>query len=538
MSRVLVADPIAGEGIERLSGCAEVDVRTGLPEADLAACIGAYDALIVRSETRVTRTVLEAGVRLKVVGRAGVGTDNIDVEAATSLGILVVNSPHGNTTAAAELTVALMLSLARRIPQADASVRAGRWERKRFVGTEVYGRTLGIVGLGKIGIEVARRCRAFGMKLLAYDPFVSQDRLDALDVGVTLVDFDGLLARSDFVSLHVPLTQATRGLLGGEAIARMKPGVRIVNCARGGLIDEVALADAIRSGHVAGAAVDVFADEPPGPDHPLLGLAEDVVTPHLGASTEQAQVAVAVDVARQIADVLEGRPASSPVNMPHLGAETYEAIRPYVELGHRMGSLLGQLTVGDACTADARHGAAVVEVRYAGDFGDHPTGIITRSILAGLLTPMLSEPVNMVNAPVVAEARGVRVTDARTASRGEYTALVTVTVRCGDRARSASGTAFGRSQHRVVEVDGLEVSFVPDGAILLTTHSDRPGMIGSVGTLLGSHNVNIAGMDLGRKREGGQALMVLLLDDPVSPELLDRIGRIEGMETARIVTLP
>ncbi|MBM3495471.1 MAG: phosphoglycerate dehydrogenase, partial [Armatimonadetes bacterium] len=453
MSRVLVADPIAPEGIERLRSFAEVDVRTGLPESELRATIGEYDALVVRSETRVTAAVLSAGARLRVGGRAGVGVDNIGVEAATSRGILVVNSPHGNTTAAAELTVALMLSLARRIPQADASVRAGRWQRKQFVGTEMYGRTLGIVGLGRIGVEVARRCRAFGMRVLAYDPFVSQDRMDGADAGVTLVDMDALLGSSDFVSLHVPLTDATRGLIGADQIARMKPGVRIVNCARGGLVDEGALAEAIRSGHVAGAALDVFAIEPPGADNPLVRLDEDVVTPHLGASTEQAQVAVALDVAEQIGEVLAGRPPRSPVNMPHLGAETYDAIRPYLDLGRSMGSLLGQLAVGDWRASDGRDGTqgpASVDVRYAGDFGEHPTGMITRSVLAGLLTPVLSEPVNMVNSPMLAASRGIEVTDSRTPSRGEYSALVTVAVRSGGKTRTISGTAFGRSQQRVV----------------------------------------------------------------------------------------
>jgi len=314
----------------------------------------------------------------------------------------------------------------------------------------------------------------------------------------------------------------------------MKPGVRIVNCARGGIIDEDALAEAIRSGHVAGAALDVFSKEPPGADNPLLALDTNVVTPHLGASTEQAQVAVAVDVAEQICDVLAGRPARSPVNMPHVPKETYEALRPYLDLGRRMGSLVGQLAVASGAESGR---VEDVEVRYAGDFGSHPTGMITRSALAGLLTPMLSDAVNMVNAPTLASARGIMVKETVTPSRGEYSALVTVTVGNGGRTRSVSGTAFGRSQQRVVEVDGYEVSFVPEGALLMTTHRDRPGTIGAVGTLLGKNNVNIAGMDLGRKQEGGLALMVLLLDDQVSPALLEEIRHVEGMATAQIVTL-
>ncbi len=531
MSKVLVADPIAPEGIALLRRHAQVDVRTGLGEADLCGLIADYDALVVRSETQVTAAVLAAGEKLRVVGRAGVGVDNIDVDAATSRGVLVVNSPHGNTTAAAELTVALMLALARRIPQADASVRAGEWARKRFLGTEMYGRTLGIVGLGRIGQEVARRCRAFGMKAIAYDPFASAALAD--QTGVALVPWDELLATADFVSLHVPLTETTRGMIGSRELATMKRGVRIVNCARGGLIDEEALAEAVRSGHVAGAALDVFSKEPPGADCALLAQDANVVTPHLGASTEQAQVAVALDVAEQICDVLDGRPARSPVNMPHVPVETYEAIGPYLELGRRMGSMVGQLAAAHGATAGR---IEEVEVRYAGDFGSHPTGMITRSALAGLLTPILSDAVNMVNAPILASARGIRVKETVTPSRGEYSALVTITVGDGSRTRSVSGTAFGRSQQRVVEVDGYEVSFVPEGTLLMTMHRDRPGTIGAVGTLLGKNNVNIAGMDLGRKQEGGMALMVLLLDDPVSDAVMGEIRKVDGMETAQIVT--
>jgi D-3-phosphoglycerate dehydrogenase len=532
MAKVLVADPIAQEGVALLRRHADVDVRTGLGEQGLLSVIGDYDALVVRSETRVTSRVLEAGGKLRIVGRAGVGVDNIDVEAATARGILVVNSPHGNTTAAAELTIALMLSMARLIPQADAAVHAGVWERKRFVGTEVYGRTIGIIGLGRIGLEVARRCRAFGMKVVGYDPFASA--AVAEQAGAALVPFDTLLSTADFISLHVPMTEATRGMIGARELARMKPGVRIVNCARGGLIDEAALAEAIRSGHVAGAALDVFGQEPPAQDNPVLALDRVVVTPHLGASTEQAQVAVALDVAEQICDVLQGQPARSPVNLPHLPVEAYEAVRPYLDLGRRMGSLVGQLAVaGGEGTGPVEQ----VEVRYAGDFGDRPTGMITRSVLAGLLTPMLSDAVNIVNAPMLAAGRGIRVNESITPSRGEYSALVSISVGSGERMRTVSGTAYGRSQQRVVEVDGYEVSFVPQGTLLMTTHRDRPGTIGAVGTLLGRNNVNIAGMDLGRKQEGGLALMVLLLDDPVAPEVLAQIRQVDGMATAQIVTL-
>lgn len=532
MRRVLVADAIAGEGIERLRQVGEVDVSTGLSEAELVGAIGEYDALVVRSQTRVTRCVIEAAGRLRVVGRAGVGVDNIDLNAATEHGILVVNSPHGNTTAAAELTVALMLSLARRIPQADAAVRAGRWDRKGLVGTEVYGKTLGIVGLGRIGLEVARRARALGMHVVAYDPFAIRSRAE--QNGVTLDSFEAVLTQSDFLTLHTPLTDETRHMIGAEELKRMRRGARLINCARGGLVDEVALADALRSGHLAGAALDVFSGEPVPPDHPLVGLAQTVVTPHLGASTAEAQAAVSVDVAEQVVDVLEGRPARSPVNMPHVTAEAYESIGPYAVLGERMGNLLGQMFVageGQEARVDA------VEVHFEGDFGDKPTDLITRSVLAGLLAPILSGTVNIVNAPVLAASRDIRVTESRTPSRSKYSSLVSASLRLGELSPSVSGTAYGPSQYRIVEVDGYEVTFIPSGNLLMTTHVDRPGMIGSIGTLLGQNRVNIAGMDLGRKQEGGLALMVLTVDDPISPELLAQIRAIPNMETARVVRL-
>lgn len=532
MVRVLVADPIARDGVEVLRNGADVDIKTGLTPQELAVIIGDYDALVVRSETKVTEEVLAAGVKLQVVARAGVGIDNVDVAAATARGVLVVNSPHGNTTAAAELTVALMLALARRIPQADAALRSGRWDRKRFVGTEVYGKTLGIIGLGKIGAEVAKRARAMGMEVLAYDPFAAQSM--AAQAGVQLRDLPSILSDSDFISLHTPLTDQTRGMIGAPEIAKMRDGVRIINCARGGLIDEVALAEAIQGGKVAGAALDVYAAEPVDPANPLLALDENVVTPHLGASTAEAQVAVSVDVALQVLDVLEGRPARCPVNMPHLTAEVYAALMPYLGLGHRMGSLIGQLArtdTGNGCPMDA------VEVRYSGDFGDRPTTPITRSILAGLMTPVLSEPANMINALTLASARGIRVSEMSTPSREEYSTLVSVTLRSGERTWSVSGTAYGPNLLRIIDLNGYEVTFSPAGTLLITMHEDRPGMIGHIGTLIGQHRVNIGGMDLGRKHEGGLALMVMSVDDPIGEALLTQIRDLDSIRAAHVVVL-
>lgn len=532
MYKILVSDPIAEAGIEKLRAVGEVDVRTGLAPEELISAIGEYDALAVRSETKVTAQVIAAARKLKIIGRAGVGVDNIDVRAATERGIVVVNSPQGNTIAAAELTIAMMLAIARNIPQADASVRAGKWERKRFVGTEVYDKTLGVIGLGKIGGEVARRARGLGMRVLAYDPFATEE--SAQQVGARLVTLDEIYAQSDFVTLHVPLNDQTRGLIGAPQLARMKDGVRIVNCARGGLVDEAALTEAIRSGKVAGVAFDVFAKEPVDPANPLLALPQNVVTPHLGASTEEAQVHVALDIAEQIADVLTGLPARSAVNMPPLSAEALERARPYLTLAEKMGSLQTQL----ARELDGRgRPIEAVEILYQGDFSEIPTNAITRSALAGLLTPILSEPVNLVNAPSLAASRGLKVTESVRTSVSEYSHMVTLTVTTPAGSRTLCGTVFGKSDIRIVHVDHYRVDISPEGPMLMTQHTDKPGMIGAVGTLLGAAGVNIAGMNVGREKVGGRALMVLMVDTPVPDDLMEQLRALPGMETARQVTL-
>ncbi|HSV73320.1 MAG TPA: phosphoglycerate dehydrogenase [Chthonomonadales bacterium] len=532
MHRVLVTDAIAEAGVDRLHSNAEVDVCIGISPAELLDCIGAYDALAVRSETKVTAQVVAASTRLKVIGRAGVGVDNIDVRAATERGIVVVNSPEGNTIAAAELSIAMLLALARRIPQADASLRAGRWERGRFLGSEVYQKTLGVIGLGKIGSEVARRARAFEMTVLAYDPFATED--SARHCGASLVALDGIYARSDFITLHVPLTDKTRGLIGADEMARMKDGVRIVNCARGGIVDELALADAVRSGKVAGAAFDVFTTEPPAADHPLLGLQEVIVTPHLGASTAEAQVNVATDIADQIIDVLNGRPARAAVNMPSLSAEELASVGPYLALAEKIGSLHTQLSRDIEGRGEP---IEAVEVAFQGDFDDVPTDPVTRAVLAGVLSPVLSDPVNLVNAPMIASARGLRVTESHTSTQSEYNAMLTVRSRSAAGERTICGAVFGRSDIRVVHIDGYRVDIVPSGSLLITLHEDRPGMIGAVGTLLGTNAVNIAGMNVGRREVGGQALMVLMLDQTVTERVLTGIRSIPGMEEARLVHL-
>jgi D-3-phosphoglycerate dehydrogenase len=527
MPKVLVADPIAPEGIEILKTVAEVDVKTGLPKEELAAIIGDYDALAVRSETKVTADIIAKATKLKIIGRAGVGVDNIDVEAATNRGILVVNSPEGNTLAAAELTVAMLLALARNIAPADQALRGGKWDRKKYMGSEVYGKTLGVVGLGKIGREVVSRLQAFGMSVLGYDPYLKPEQAESL--GIKLVDLDTLYRESDYITVHTPKTKETTGMINREKLALMKPTVRLINCARGGIIDEAALAEAARSGKIAGAAVDVFTVEPAAADNPLLGVPNILTTPHLGASTEEAQVNVALDIAEQIVEVLNGKPARAAVNMPSVSADMLGRLQPYLTLAEKIGSLHAQLTSSPI---------SEVEVVYAGDFESLPTVHLTRAVLKGLLDPIVPESVNYVNAPALAAARGIKITESRTPASGEGGGCVlTVRKRGGSHDREICGTVFSRDNIRILYIDGYRVDIRPSGPMLVTQHTDRPGVIGKVGTLLGEAGINIAGMHVGRESEGQGALMVLKLDTPTSEGLLEQIRQIDGMETVRLVQL-
>ncbi len=532
MPKVLVSDPIAEAGIAHMREIADVDVKLGLTKDQLIEIIGVYDALAVRSETKVTADVIAAAKNLKIIGRAGVGVDNIDVKAATEKGIVVVNSPEGNTIAAAELTCAMLLALARNIPQADASMKSGKWDRKKFLGCEVYGKTLGVIGLGKIGGEVCRRAKAFNMEVIAFDPFSTEEK--ALEIGSTLVSLDELYQKSDFITLHVPMNDKTRNMIDSEQIAKMKDGVRIINCARGGIVNEQALADAVRSGKVAGAAIDVYTKEPIEPTNPLNIVPGIITTPHLGASTEEAQVNVAIDISEQIVDVLSGKPARAAVNMPSLSAESMDVARPYISLGEKIGSLHTQL----ARDLEGR-GMPIqsVEILYQGDFGQMATGPVTRSILAGILSPILEGPVNLVNAPVLANSRGLKVTDSHSSSHSEYNTMLTVTVHTPSGDRTLCGTVFGQNDVRIVHIDGYRVDIVPNGWMLVTQHTDRPGIIGSVGTLLGNNAVNIAGMNVGRQKIGGRAVMVLMVDEEISENLMKQIRAIPGMETAQLVKL-
>ena len=526
MPKVLVADPIAPEGIEILKTVAEVDVKTGLSKDELAAIIGDYDALAVRSETKVTAEIIAAANKLKIIGRAGVGVDNIDVEAATNRGILVVNSPEGNTLAAAELTVAMLLALARNIAPADQTLRGGKWDRKKYMGSEVYGKTLGVVGLGKIGREVVSRLQAFGMSILGYDPYLKPEQAESL--GIKLVDLDTLYKESDYITVHVPKTKETTGMINADKIALMKPTVRLINVARGGIMDEAAVAEAAKSGRIAGAAIDVFTTEPAPADNPLLGIPNVLTTPHLGASTEEAQVNVAIDIAEQIVDVLNGKPARAAVNMPSVSADMLGRLQPYLTLAEKIGSLHAQLTSSPI---------SEVDVVYAGDFENLPTVHLTRAVLKGLLEPVVQEGVNYVNAPTLAAARGIKITESRTPVSGEGGCVLTVRKRGGNAEREICGTVLSKDNIRILYIDGYRVDIRPSGPMLVTQHTDRPGVIGKVGTLLGEAGINIAGMHVGRESEGQGALMVLKLDTPTPEALLEQIRKVDGMETVRLVQL-
>jgi D-3-phosphoglycerate dehydrogenase / 2-oxoglutarate reductase len=522
---VLVADPVAEDGLDVLRPHCTVVTRTGLAGDALLAAVADADALLVRSETRVTREVFAAAQKLRVVARAGAGVDNIDVEAATERGVLVVNAPGGNTVAAAEHTVAMLLALARRIPAADASMKRGEWARSRFVGVEVRGKTLGLVGLGRVGTEVARRAQGLEMRVLVHDPYVSAEH--ARRLGLEPADLDDLLARADFVTVHTPLTEATRGMLGAHALGRMRPSAYLINCARGGVVDEAALLALLDEGRIAGAALDVFAAEPVG-DSPLARHPRVVATPHLGASTVEAQEAVARQVAEQVLAVLNGKPAQFAVNAPSLAPDAADLLQPYVELAGFLGGLATQL-------AEGRFRA--VTVTYGGELAEHDTAILGAAAVRGLLDPITSERVNLVNARLVARGRGLSISERKTADAAPYTSVLVVAVETESGETVVGGTVVNRRPH-IVRIGEFSIDLVPTrGSMLMTRHRDRPGMIGRVGTLLGEADVNISAMQVGREAPRGEALMILSVDDPVAPEVVARLRAIENMTTIRVIEL-
>ena len=518
-----MAEPIDESGVALLAEEHEVVVRADCTAEELLGLIPDFEALIVRSASQVTAEVIAAGRRLQVIGRAGVGVNNIDVEAATARGIVVVNVPDGNTIAATEQTFALLLALARHVPDAVASLRAGQWDRQKFVGTELRGKTLGIVGLGRIGQEVARRAQAFGMSVCGYDPFLPAERAEAL--GIRFLSVEEVAAACDVLTVHTPLTPQTRGMIGARELGLMKAGALVLNCARGGIIDEKALYEALASGHLGGAGIDVWETEP-AVGHPLVGLPNVVATPHLGASTREAQSTSAVEVARYVRSVLAGGPVQTAVNLPALSERDWEVVQPYVRLGELLGRVYIQAMGGRLGDVD------VLAPELPGRGGEW----VTAAVLRGMMVGVVDDVVNLVNARAVAAAHGVKVTLSQSASAEART--LAVRVGAGAAARSVGGYAQGDGTLRISDLDGMPLDIAPTRYMVVTRHHDRPGLIGRVGSVLGKAGVNIAAMLVGRRSVRGAAVMVLCVDDPVTDGALGDLRAISDVQSVHSVALP
>ncbi len=524
--RVLISDKMDpnAEAIFRDRGC-DVDVITGETPEELIARIGDYDGLAIRSSTKVTKAILDAATNLKVIGRAGIGVDNVDIPAASAQGVVVMNTPFGNSITTAEHAIALMFALARQLPEANAQTQAGLWPKNGFMGVEVTGKTLGLIGAGNIGAIVASRALGLKMKVVAYDPFLTPER--AIEMGVEKADLDTLLAKADFITLHTPLTDQTRNILSAANIAKTKKGVRIINCARGGLVDEVALKAALDSGHVAGAALDVFVEEP-AKASPLFGTPNFICTPHLGASTSEAQVNVALQVAEQMADYLVNGGVTNALNMPSLSAEEAPKLKPYMALAEELGSLIGQLAHGDMSNISIEVEGAAAQLNIKP---------ITCAVLSGFMR-RYSDAVNMVNAPYMAKERGLDVREVRHDREGDYHTLVRVSVKTEAGERSVSGTLFGNGQPRLVELFGVKVEADLMGHMLYIVNEDAPGFIGRLGTTLGEAGVNIGTFHLGRQEAGGVAVLLLSVDSPVPVEVVESIHALPGVKRAMTLAFP
>jgi len=525
--KILVGDILAQEGVALLRESPDiaVDVKPKMELRELINCIGEYDALLVRSATKVTKEVIDAAKNLRVIGRAGVGVDNIDVEAASKKGILVMNTPGGNTISAAEHTMSMLLALSRSIPQANISLKSKQWEKKKFLGTEIFKKTLGIIGLGRIGAEVAKRAHSFGMEIIAYDPYISKTY--AREIGAKLVSFQELIKQADYITIHVPLTSETKNLINRETINQMKEGVKIINCARGGIIDEEALAEAVKLGKVSGAALDVFEKEPPF-DSPVLGLENIIVTPHLGASTEEAQINVAREIAVQVLDFLKKGIVRNAVNMPELDPEKMKALSPYIDLCERLGRLQAQISEG---------GFTHIAVQYSGEILRHDVEPLTIALLKGLLEPILEREINFVNAPFIAQERGIKITESKVSKVEDFANLIVVQAVTEKGENIVAGTLLGRKEPRLIRIGEFDLDVIPEGYMLLCSNLDKPGVIGKIGTILGNRKINIAAMQVGRKTVGGKALTIINVDCDISREVLEEIKGIPEIVEAKMVKL-
>lgn len=524
--KVLISDSISSTCIDilRKDGL-EVDIRTGLKPEELKAIIGEYHGLVIRSATKVTADILEAASNLKVVGRAGSGLDNVDKVAASKKGIVVMNTPGGNTVTTAEHAIALMFSIARKTPQANASMAAGKWEKKKFMGVELYHKTLGVIGLGNIGSEVARRAQCIGMNVIAYDPFLSEDK--AKSMGVRKEAIAEVMKKADFITIHTPLTAETKSLINAETIKTMKDGVYIINCARGGIVNEKDLLEALNSGKVAGAALDVFEKEPPE-NNPLVGHEKVVCTPHLGASTEEAQVNVAVAVAEQIADYLVRNTIRNAINFPSIPADQVSVLQPYITLADKLGSFASQIFDG-AITG--------LSIEYRGEAADLNTSSVTIAAIKGLLAPILEETVNFVNAPFIAKERGIEVKETKSQDSGDYQSLLTLMITSPTKEICISGTLFSKKDPWIVRIDNFNVEIVPEGNMLLMHNNDRPGVIGSIGTVMGNNNINIARMHFGREQAEGMAISVVNIDSPVTDKVLEEIRKLPNILDVKVISM-
>lgn len=526
MIKILISDKLAEEGVAILKAVKDfkVDCKFGMKPEELKSIIKDYDALIIRSGTEVTADIIEAADNLKVIGRAGVGLDNVDLKAATRKGIVAMNTPGGNTTSTAEHTMSLILALSRNIPQAHASLKVGKWERSKFMGVELSGKILGIIGLGRIGSTVARMAKSFGMKIMAYDPFVSLELASKIEA--ELVELKALFKRSDYITVHTPKSSETKHLISGAEFALMKKGVRIVNCARGGIIDETALAKALKNGIVAGCALDVFEEEPPPADHPLLKFDNCIFTPHLGASTSEAQVSVAIEIAETVRNALLGKGISNAANFPSVDPATYKILEPHINLAERMGKFAGQLIEGRM---------SEIQITYSGTITQYKIAPVTMAMVYGLLSPILGETVNFINALDVAKERAIKIQEVQSTKEEEFVNLMSVKIKTDKTPFSLWGTLASNKQPRIVKINNVYVEASPGGYMLFMSNNDKPGIVGVIGTILAEEKINIAGITLGRESQGGLAISVVNVDSKVSDKVIEKLRKTKNILFVKLI---